>query len=114
MLDKFMDGPPVLSDKEIRNLIKRRRAQMLIHSCIYYHLDDNIISDHKWQEWADELQKLQQENPKLRKVGFYDRTFSDWTGATGNHLPHKDPWVLSKAKMLLKVHYERTNPTVHV
>jgi hypothetical protein len=106
MLDKFMDDP-VLSDKDIKILIKRRRAQMLIHSCIYYHLDDNIISDHKWQEWADELQKLQEDNPKLIKIGFYDKTFIDWTGATGNHLPHLDPWVLSKSKYILRIHYDR-------
>lgn len=111
MLDKFMDDPPqdtpILTDEEIKYLIRKRRAQMLIHSCIYYELNDNIISDHQWQEWADELQQLQEKHPKLMKIKFYDRQFADWTGATGNHLPHKDPWVLSKAKSILNYHNDK-------
>ena len=39
---------------------------MLIHSCIYYELNESIISDHQWQAWADELQKLQED---YRQVG---------------------------------------------
>lgn len=105
-----MDNP-VLSDTEIKYLIRKRRAQMLIHSCIYYHLNDNIITDHKWQEWADELQQLQQDYPHLTKIKFYDRAFGDWTGATGNHLPHMEPWVLSKATSILNYHKEKYEST---
>lgn len=82
--------------------IKQRRAQMLVHSCIYYELDDNIVSDHQWQAWADELEKLQRENPQHLNIGFYDKYFQDWTGATGNHLPHRDSWVYNKALYLLR------------
>jgi len=92
----------------IKAKIKQRRAQMLIHSCIYYELDDNIISDHKWQQWADELEVLQRENPDCCKLDFYDWNFREWTGATGNHLPHRDPWVYAKAKWLLN--YDRSRP----
>ena len=81
----------------IRELIKRRRAQMLIHSCIYYELDSNIISDHLWQEWADELVELQKQK---KVIGFYDKEFSDWTGASGAFLPFDD-WVKKRAKDLL-------------
>ena len=84
--------------------IKQRRAQMLIHSCIYYELNDNIVSDHKWQQWADELEALQKKYPEHMNIGFYDKHFADWTGATGNHLPHRDPWVYFKALHLLRKH----------
>ena len=90
---------PVL--QTIEEKIRQRRAQMLIHSCIYYELNDNIISDHKWQQWADELEKLQRENPGKCKIGFYDKEFKDWTGATGNHLPHHNSWVMRKAQHIL-------------
>lgn len=93
---------------QIKQKIKQRRAQMLIHSCIYYELDDNIISDHKWQRWADELEVLQRENPDCCKLDFYDWNFKDWTGATGNHLPHRDPWVNAQARWLLNYDRSRT------
>ena len=76
---------------------------MLIHSCIYYELNDNVVSDHKWQQWADELQQLQEHNPDLLEINFFDKEFQDWTGATGNHLPHRHPWVLQKAHYILEV-----------
>ena len=45
---------------------------MLVHSYIYYHMDDSIILDTTWQEWADELTKLQTDNPKCCKIDYYD------------------------------------------
>lgn len=91
----------VLSERQ--ELIRRRRAQMLIHSCIYYELNDNIVDDATWQKWADELEKLQSEEKDLF-IDFFDNDFLDWTGATGNHLPHRDPWVLAKAKYIMEIH----------
>jgi hypothetical protein len=94
-------------DKQaIKEKIKQRRAQMLIHSCIYYELDSNIVSDHKWQEWAEELDQLQKDNPDCLNLGFYDKNFLDWDGTTGAHLPHRNRWVYNKALNLLRKHEE--------
>lgn len=89
-----------MSDK-IKELIRRRRAQMLVHSCIYYELNDNIVSDDQWQKWADELHVIQKENPDYVKIGFFDWEFRDWDGSTGTHLPHRHPWVYAKANYIL-------------
>lgn len=80
---------------------------MLIHSCMYYEMDESIVSDHKWQEWADELENLQTANPDQCKIEFFDFEFKDWTGATGNHLPLRDPWVVGKTKQILRIHNEQ-------
>ncbi len=77
--------------------IKQRRAQMLIHSCIYYLMDNNVVDDFTWQKWADELAQAQKDFPHLCKLNFFDDAFKDWTGATGCHLPMSDPWVVKKA-----------------
>lgn len=87
----------------LKEKIKQRRSQMLIHSCIYYELNDNVISDYQWQAWADELEKLQKENPEACNIDFYDYEFRNWNGATGNHLPHRDPWVYAKAQRILNI-----------
>lgn len=78
--------------------IKQRRSQMLIHSYLYYHLDTSVISDDQWQQWANELQYLQDLFPD--SIGFYDKVFIDWDGSTGMHLP-KDNWIRDKAQQLL-------------
>lgn len=79
---------------------KQRRSQMLVHSCIYYHLDDSVVSDHQWQAWANELRDLQ--NLFGWEIGFYDEEFRGWEGSTGFDLPLRDPVVMSKATRLLE------------
>ena len=101
-LEAFLE-PEVKVLQTIPEKIKQRRAQMLIHSCIYYELNDNIVSDHQWQAWAFELEELQKKHPEHMNIGFYDKYFQDWDGATGNHLPHRDSWVYNKALRLLRI-----------
>ena len=91
------DDPMVNSVQTLSEKIKQRRTQMMIHSYLYYELDNNIITDAKWQEWADELVELQKQK---KDIGFYDKAFADWSGATGCHLPFDD-WVVKRAKKLL-------------
>ena len=55
-------------NKQIAELIHRRREQMLVHSYIYYQLNDNIIDDSTWSKWAMELQKMC-EKPTTLVVG---------------------------------------------
>jgi len=87
----------------IRQKIRQRRSQMLVHSCLYYEMDESIVDDATWQKWADELTVLQEENPKACKLNFYDKWFKDWNGASGAFLPLKDPAVYSKAAYILKI-----------
>lgn len=58
---------------------------MLVHSHLYYREDTPIVSDHRWQDWADQLATIQLQHP--RQLGFYDAAFEDWDGSTGYHLP---------------------------
>ena len=81
-------------------LIRQRRAQMLIHSCLYYEMNESIVTDHQWQAWANELAKLQQEHPDKCVIGFFDEEFKDWDGSSGYHLPLRDPWVYGKAQQV--------------
>lgn len=91
------DDPMVNAVQTLSEKIRQRRIQMLVHSYIYYHMDDNIVSDDKWQEWADELTELQK---RKQNIGFYDEAFADWSGASGAFLPF-DQWVKERAKKLL-------------
>lgn len=85
----------------IEEKIKQRRLQMLVHSYIYYELDDNIIPDSKWSKWAMELVDLQKKYPKESKnVQYYD-AFKDFDGSSGFDLPYNDTKIISIAHKLL-------------
>ena len=89
----------MLDLREPHEIIRQRRHQMLVHSYLYYEMDAPVITDEKWQQWADELTYLQNKYPDACKLGFYDEAFADWSGATGCDLPF-DPWLIKRVKEL--------------
>lgn len=100
-LSAWLDAEPMVNEVQtLSEKIRQRRTQMMIHSYLYYTMDQNVIDDDTWQRWADELVELQKQK---KVIGFYDKEFEDWTGATGMHLP-KDKWIVQRAKWLL--HYK--------
>ena len=102
-----------MSNQTVKEKIRQRRSQMLVHSCLYYEMDESIVSDDKWQQWANELALLQDKNPDDCNIDFYDKEFKDWTGASGAFLPLNDPKVRSKAAYILKIsenNYVQTDP----
>lgn len=87
---------------KIADLIQKRRLQLLIHSCIYYELNANVISDKQWDEWARELVKLQADYPAIsKKVCMYE-DFKDWDASTGAFLPIRTDEVKARAKCVLR------------
>ena len=88
-------------DLEIAELIQQRRYQLLIHSCIYYHLNASVITDQKWTEWAKELCNLQSLYPQIsERVDLYEY-FADWDASTGMQLPITLDWVVGTAEKIL-------------
>ncbi len=85
---------------DIAELIQQRRLQMLVHSCLYYEMDTNLISDKQWSEWAVELAHLQTQYPDIAKQVIWSDAFEDWDGTSGAFLPLRDPWVIGKANQL--------------
>ena len=90
--------------RSIKELIKRRRLQLLIHSYIYYELNDNIVSDATWSKWAMELVKLQNDYPDIAKEVKFNEEFQDFDGSTGFDLAKRaDIDAISKAHYLLSI-----------
>lgn len=88
---------------EVRSLILKRRLQVLVHSCIYYELNENIIPDNTWSAWAEELAELQKQYPGIAKRVDYAQEFQDFDGSTGFNLPTRNPEIMNKALYLLKI-----------
>lgn len=84
----------------IAELIQQRRLQILIHSCIYYEYNRNVISDRQFDIWAKELVQLQKDYPEIAKQVIWAEAFEGFDGSTGFDLPIKDKWVMQKASRL--------------
>lgn len=94
-------------DLQIAEKIQQRRYQILIHSCLYYHLNHNIISDKQWDKWARELRDLQNQYPDISsKVTLYEE-FKDWDASTGAFLPITESWVVAKARQVVGIKEKR-------
>lgn len=87
-------------DLEIAEKIQRRRYQILIHSCLYYKMNENIVSDVQYDRWAKELEALQKQYPEIASNVDYAHDFENFSSATGFDLPLDDPWVRRKALWL--------------
>lgn len=85
----------------IEERIRQRRRQMLVHSYIYYELNQNIVDDHTWAKWAKELQQLQQDYPEeSKRVEEYEQ-FQNWDGSSGAFLKFGEN-IKTVAKILLE------------
>lgn len=72
-----------MNRKDVAELLNRRRRQILVHSIIYYKMDDNLISDSAWSAWATELEELQKKYPDIAAKVPYAEEFKDFDHSTG-------------------------------
>lgn len=62
---------------------------IILHSYIYYELNNNIVSDKKYDAKAKELVEYKNAYPELWKKSMYYKQFGDdYNGATGFTLYH--------------------------
>jgi hypothetical protein len=94
---------PNHGDDRIRELIHRRRRQVLVHSILYYRYDSPLISDATFDSWARELAALQKAHPELaEEVAYMRERFRGFTGNTGYDLPLGDPAAVAVAWRLVE------------
>lgn len=80
--------------------INQVRRCLHIHSVLYYHLSETIVSDSTFDEWSRELVTLQERYPRVAKLAYRDDLFFNWTGATGFHLT-PNTYSINRARWLL-------------
>lgn len=91
-------------NKQIVELIKRRRLQTLVHSVVYYKFNENIISDADWTKRAKQLVELQRKYPEESKEAPLFDMFCDFDYSTGMNLVYKaDDAAIGKAKYLIAI-----------
>ena len=76
-----------LSTQEYINFLQRF---IIVHSYIYYELNDNVISDKDYDAKAKELVRYKNKYPELWNSSEYYKQFGDdYNGATGFSLYHE-------------------------
>lgn len=89
--------------EDLLELINRRRRQIVLHSYIYYCMNDNIVTDSVYDAWCNELVKLQKENPEESKaVEYFYKEFKEFDGSTGFHLANLDNSSHDRALRLMR------------
>ena len=95
-----------MTDKEIAALIHRRRQQILVHSVLYYRMNENLIDDATWSRWAVELEDLQSRYTEIAKTVTMHKEFENFDHSTGSDLPLDNPGAINKANYLLYLRSE--------
>jgi hypothetical protein len=86
----------------ITALIIRRRRQFLVHSFLYYMLDESIIDDTTYDRWCVELVNLQRKHPDLAaSLPYHDICSQLDESASGSYIKNYPPEIVSTAFHLL-------------
>ena len=95
----------MIDKDKIKADILRKRQQILVHSCLYYRFDTNLIEDYQYDRIGKSLAELQIKYPELSKeVGYKYKAFETFgqDGCySGYNLPTSDPDVVRKAQRLI-------------
>ena len=84
--------------------INRRERQLLVHSFLYYQLNENIISDHTFDKWSKELAQAIIDHPETFKQSVYADGFKNFDGSSGYDLPFHLPEIQNAGYKILKLH----------
>ena len=90
-----------MTEQRIKELIKQKRLEVLVHSYLYYDLNKNIITDIEWSKIAFELVELQKQYPSLAKQVEYAEDFEEFDGSSGCDLQYRSPNIVSTGQHLL-------------
>jgi hypothetical protein len=84
-------------------LITRRRRRILVHSFLYYRLNESIIEDYIFDLWSKELAELQKQYPEESAKSIYAKDFKDFDGSSGYYLPYSHPEIQNVGYRLLRI-----------
>ena len=88
--------------QDVKEIMQRRIRQVLVHSCIYYEFDMNIISDSEYDRFGKELVELIKKYPHYLKELEFGLDFIKYVEMpSGFDLPYRHPDIMRKAQHLL-------------
>ena len=93
--------------EQIKSEMLRRRKQILVHSCLYYQYNTNLIEDWQYDKIARRLAELQIAHPDIsNNLGYHDKDFKGFGEDhcySGFNLPRSSPEVVATAERLIYI-----------
>lgn len=115
MLMNLLDGDIYRVQSEaIKAKIEQRRRQIMVHSYIYYEMDDSLVSDAQWSQWAKELVWLTQEFPDIAKECVYSKEFDGFEGSTGFDFKYPENIKNRAAKLIAHKDMPLLNSDIYI
>lgn len=71
--------------------LNQLQRQLIVHSFIYYELDNNIWSDNQFDMVCIEAEKAKKETPQWKDTQFFD-VFENWDSSSGMSLIRRDDY----------------------
>lgn len=106
----------MIDENRIKADILRKRQQILVHSCLYYRFDTNLIEDYQYDRIGKSLAELQMKYPELSQEVKYKykafETFGQDGCYSGYNLPTSDPDVVRKAQRLIDMDISRVTKEI--
>ena len=93
-----------MAKQTILEKINQRERQLLVHCCLYYGMNKNIISDDTYDFFSFDLADLIKKHPDDFKKSAYHYEFRNFDPSTGLGLNYKKPEILKASYHLRKYH----------
>lgn len=85
-------------------MINRRQRQVLVHSFLYYQLNESIIEDWIFDRWSKDIVELRERYPDEFDKSVYADAYAEFDGSSGFDLPFALPEVQSQGYKMLDYH----------
>ena len=86
----------------MKELIQQKIRQFLVHSLLYYQLDESIISDSNFDQICKDVAKLISDNSDKDSLPYHDLAKSNLAeNASGFYISNYPPEIISAALHLL-------------
>ncbi len=101
----------LMNEEKVVEKLNRRQRQILVHSFLYYKLNESIITDLTYDQWCMELVDLQEQYPELaKKTAYYNICQHFDRSGSGFFIKNYPPEIISTAFHLLYQHYKKRDP----
>ena len=87
--------------------INQRERQLLVHCCLYYGMNENIISDDKYDFFSFDLADLIKKYPDDFKKSAYYKDFLEFNPSTGLGIKYRKPEIIKVAYHLKKKYHDK-------
>ena len=87
--------------------INQRERQLMVHCCLYYAMNTNIIDDDTYDKFSFELADLIKKYPDDFKKSVYHKDFLEFNPSTGLGIMYRKPEIIKVAYHLKQYHKKK-------